>query len=489
MAAGILFAMSQATSRALVFFTSAAVLVLEILAQRLLAPYLGISLEVITGVIGVILAGIAVGAWAGGRLADRIDPARLLGPILVLGGLTGLAAPLVVDLIGPAVGTTNPVSIVFLTTLGFFAPAAVLSAVPPVVVKLRLATLAETGTVVGSYSAIGTAGGIFGTFATGFFLIAAFPTRPIVIAVGGLLILVGVTIWHASIPARLGASVVGGALVTALALFGGPCDYETTYSCADVVVDPNRPTGRTLILDQVSNSYVDLADPTHLEFRYARVIEDVIDATFPDGAIDAVSVGGGGFTFDSYLKATRPGSRNMTLEIDRLLIDIGHLELGLAEDAQVVIDDARRSLDEVPEGWADLIIGDAFSGLSVPWHLTTVEFIEEIASRLRTGGIYTMNVIDYGDLDFVRSELASLREVFDHVAVFAPATYLAGEAGGNFVLVASSTAIPVEDISAGIAARGGSEAAAAGETLTNFIGEARPLTDDYAPVDQMIDRP
>src|SRR5688572_6027007 len=195
--------MSQLASRALVFFTSAAVLVLEILAQRLLAPYLGISLEVITGVIGVILAGIAVGAWAGGRLADRIDPARLLGPILVLGGLTGLAAPLVVDLIGPAVGTTNPVSIVFLTTLGFFAPAAVLSAVPPVVVKLRLATLAETGTVVGSYSAIGTAGGIFGTFATGFFLIAAFPTRPIVIAVGVLLILVGVTIWHASIPARL----------------------------------------------------------------------------------------------------------------------------------------------------------------------------------------------------------------------------------------------------------------------------------------------
>lgn len=481
--------MSQATARLLVFFTSAAVLVLEILAQRLLAPYLGISLEVVTGVIGVILAGIAVGAWAGGYLADRTDPARLLGPILVLGGLTGLASPLLVDLLGPAVSNTGPVSILILTTFGFFAPAAILSAVPPVIVKLRLATLAETGTVVGSYSAIGTAGGIFGTFVTGFVLIAAFPTRPIVIAVGGLLILAGIVLWRMPAPSRLGASAAGGALILGLLVFGGPCDYETTYSCADVVVDPARPTGRTLILDQVSNSYVDLADPTHLEFRYARVMEDVIDATLPEGAVNAVSVGGGGFTFDSYLKAVRPGSRNITLEIDRLLIEIGHRELGLAEDAEVIVDDARRSLDQIPAGWADLIIGDAFSGLSVPWHLTTVEFVGQIESRLDPGGIYTMNVIDYGDLDFVRSELATLQSVFPHVAVFAPPAYLVGEAGGNFVLVASNRPIPVDDITARTAARGGAEVAAAGERLAAFIGDARILTDDFAPVDQMIDRP
>ncbi|MFP3913687.1 MAG: fused MFS/spermidine synthase [Actinomycetota bacterium] len=479
--------MSQLTARLLVFFTSAAVLVLEILAQRLLAPYLGVSLEVVTGVIGVILAGIALGAWAGGYTADRTDPSRLLGPILVVGGLTALAAPLVVDALGPAVPTTSPVSIVILTILGFFAPAAVLSAVPPVVVKLRLATLEETGTVVGSYSAVGTAGGIFGTFITGFVLIAAFPTRPIVIAVGAALVLAGVTLWRRYAGTGLfNVAALGIVFAGGLVVFGGPCQYETTYHCADVVTDPDRPTGRTLYLDQVANSYVDLDDPTHLEFRYARVMADVIEESLPGGPLKVVSIGGGGFTFNSYLAAVRPGTEHLTLEIDHLLVDIGHEHLGLDEHARVVIDDARRSLLEVDEDWADLVIGDAFSGLSVPWHLTTREFVGDIARRLAPGGIYTMNVIDYGDLDFVRSEMATLTAEFEHTSVFAPPAYLSGEAGGNFVLVASDSPLPLKEIEDAIATRGGAEVAASPE---EFVGGARPLTDDFAPVDQMIDRP
>ncbi|HLU30956.1 MAG TPA: fused MFS/spermidine synthase, partial [Acidimicrobiia bacterium] len=259
--------------------------------------------------------------------------------------------------------------------------------------------------------------------------------------------------------------------------------------CAEVVADPARPGGRTLVLDRVSNSYVDLNDPTHLEFRYARVMNDVIDQTLPGGALDVISIGGGGFTFHAFLAATRPGTDHVTLEIDRVLIDIGHRDLGLDPEADIVVDDARRSLVELAPESADLVIGDAFSGLSVPWHLTTVEFVEEVSRRLRADGLYTMNVIDYGDLDFVRAETATLARVFDHVAVFAPPRYLGGDAGGNFVLAASHAPLPVEGIEVAIAARGGTEIAATGEALDRFIGPARALSDDFAPVDQMIDRP
>jgi spermidine synthase len=480
--------MTRLTARLLVFFTSAAVLVLEILAQRLLAPYLGVSLEVFTGVIGVILAGISVGAWAGGRAADHGDPARLVGPLLVGGGITALASPLIVDLIGPAATGIGPVSIVVITTFGFFAPAAVLSAISPVVVKLRLASLTETGSVVGSYSAVGTAGAIFGTFVTGFVLIAAFPTRPIVAVVGIALIVAGTFHWRRR-PAGPNAIGAGVLLVAGLFVFNGPCQYETTYHCAEVVVDQTRRSGRTLLLDRVSNSYVDLADPTHLEFRYAKVMADLIAHVLPSGALDVVSIGGGGFTFNGYLAAVRPGTRHLTLEIDRLLVDIGHDELGLDPAAVVVIDDARRSVREVPAGSADLVIGDAFSGLSVPWHLTTVEFVRLVGERLAPEGIYTLNVIDYGDLDFVRSETATLRDVFEHVAVLAPPDYLAGEAGGNFVLVGSDTNFDIERVAEAIATRGGLEVGLTGDGLTRFIDGARPLVDDFAPVDQMIDRP
>ena len=330
-------------ARLLVFTTSAAVLVLEILAGRLLAPYLGVSLEVFTGIIGVVLAGISIGAWLGGRAADRREPSSLLGPLLVGGGLAALAAPLIIDFVGP-IARGGPVSIVALTAVGFFLPAAMLSAVPPVVVKARLASLDETGSVVGSYSAIGTAGAIFGTFATGFILIAAFPTRPIMLGLGIVLVLGGALLWGGRRLARVAVVLVAIGLGAAMAVGDGPCDYETTYHCAIVQADPARPTGRLLILDQGHNSYVDLEDPTHLEFRYLEAMSDVVDAEAPQGPIDVVSIGGGGFTFPRYLAATRPGTSHLVLEIDRELLDIGRRDLGFEDEAEVVIDDARRSL-------------------------------------------------------------------------------------------------------------------------------------------------
>lgn len=480
--------LNQVLARSLVFFTSAAVLVIEILAARLLAPYLGVSLEVFTGIIGVILAGISLGAWLGGRAADRADPHRLPGPLLVVGGLFALASPLIIDGIGPTLNI-NAVSIVFAAAIGFFIPAAVLSAVPPVIVKIQLASLDETGRVVGSYSAIGTAGAILGTFVTGFVLIAAFPTRPMVVALGVLLALAGLIIWSTRSSWTLLSVAATGLLVFGLLGFDGPCQYETAYHCAIVEVDEDRPTGRTLLLDRLRNSYVDLADPTHLEFRYIQLMVDIIESETPPGGIEMVSIGGGGFTLPGYVEETRPDSENVVLEIDAKLVEIGRDELALTDDIEVVIDDARISLRDVPTDSADVVIGDAYSGASVPWHLTTIEYTTEIDRVLSLEGVYALNVIDYGDLEFVRSEAATLLEVFPAVALFAPPSYLAGEAGGNFILVASPGDVDLSGIQSMIRMRLGSEIGLEGGALVEFIDGAGVLTDDYAPVDQILGRP
>ncbi len=479
--------MSRLLARGLVFFTSAAVLVIEILAARLLAPYLGVSLEVFTGIIGVILAGISLGAWLGGRYADRTDPSRLPGPLLVAGGLAALASPLIIDLIGPSL-SADAVSVVLAATLGFFAPAALLSAVPPVIVKIQLGSLEDTGSVVGSYSAIGTAGAILGTFATGFILIAAFPTRPIVIVLGSLLTLAGVILWSTRAMWAVTAVATAFLLSSGLLAFDGPCEYETTYSCAIVAEDEARPSGRTLILDRVRNSYVDLDDPSYLEFRYIKLIVDVIETTAPDGPLDVVSIGGGGFTMPGYIEYTRPGSANTVLEIDSKLVEIGREELALSDDVDVVVADARVSLRDMPTASADVVIGDAYSGASVPWHLTTIEHTAEVARVMGPEAVYIMNVIDYDQLEFVRSEALTLKQVFDHVALFAPDSYLEGEAGGNFILVASSSQIDMKAIQDTIRTRGGSESGITDRDLMEFIGNADVLVDDFAPVDQMLGR-
>ena len=478
--------MRPGLARALVFLTSASVLVIEILAARLVAPYLGVSLEVFTGIIGVILAGISLGAWLGGRAADRGEPRRLPGPLLVAGGMAALASPLIIDTLGPRL-TADAGSIVFAATAGFFLPAALLSAVPPVIVKIQLDSLDETGRVVGAYSAIGTAGAILGTFATGFFLVASFPTRPIVAVLGVGLAVVGLVIWASRRAWTLPALALIAILAAVLIGVDGPCQQETAYHCAVVEVDEARPTGRTLLLDRLRNSYVDVEDPTYLEFRYIKLMADVIEAHAAEGALNVVSIGGGGFTLPGYVQATRPESQNTVLEIDDELVEIGREQLALNDDVEVAVDDARISLRDIPLDSADFVIGDAYSGASVPWHLTTVEFTEQIEDILAPGGVYSMNVIDYGNLVFARSEAATLREVFSEVALFAPPDYLNGSgAGGNFIFVASDDSIDLEGVATAIQDRGGIEIGIEGERLTEFIGDARALTDDYAPVDQML---
>jgi spermidine synthase len=200
-----------------------------------------------------------------------------------------------------------------------------------------------------------------------------------------------------------------------------------------------------------------------------------------------VSIGGGGFTLPGYVQATRPESRNTVLEIDDELVEIGREQLALRAAVEVVVDDARISLRDVPLDSADVVIGDAYSGASVPWHLTTIEFTEQIEDILVPGGVYSMNVIDYGNLVFVRSEAATLVEVFPEVALFAPPDYLNGSgAGGNYIFVASDGPIDMQGVTAAIRDRGGIEIGIEGERLIEFIGDAGSLTDDYAPVDQML---
>jgi MFS family permease len=485
--------MRPSAAGALVFFVSATVLVLEIVAARLLAPYVGVTLETYTGIIGVVLAGIAVGNWLGGRLADRIDPRMILGPVVATGGAFAVASPVIVSTFGATLPGRGPLTIVVLATLGFFAPAVVLSAVGPTIVKLQLADLHETGEVVGRYAALGTAGAIVGTFAAGFLLIRALPSRTIVLGVGLVLVVVGMLLWW-RLPERRprrAAPVIAFALFAAAVSAAYPqvCDHESPYFCASVVEDPERPSGRTLVMDTLPHSYVDLDDATFIGLGYVRVLADVLDAAGPAGEpLDVVHIGGGGFTLPRYLDETRPGSRNVVLELDPSLVRFAAERFGFDPDERfdVLTGDARLTIRDLPETSFDVAVGDAFGGLAVPWHLTTHEFLQDVAATLRDGGVYAMNLIDHPPLDFLRAELATLREVFAHVAVLAPSERLSGDRGGNYILVASNAAIDVDALLDGAHAADDGIAALIGDDVDALIGDARPLTDGFAPVDQLL---
>ena len=475
----------------LVLLTSAAVLVLEILVSRLVAPYVGLTLETYTAAIGVALAAIAAGSAAGGRLADVVDPRRWIGLAVAVGGALVLVARPTVFLVGDVFRGTGPVGTVVLVLVAVAPAALVLSLVPPGVVKLRLRTLDETGATVGRLSALGTLGALAGTFLTGFVLLSTFATSSLLLLTGAVLVVTGIAVAlvlpRLRVPTTPLIAVVAAAALSAtwLVASDGPCEYETRYYCAAVVVDPERPSGRTLLLDGLRHSYVDLDDPTHLEFRYTQRIADVL-AEQPAGSLDVLHLGLGGGSLPRWLDAVRPGSRSTVLEVDPEIPDIDRARLGLDDvaDLRVVVGDARTSIADLPSDAYDVVVGDAFGSLAVPWHLTTAEMVAQVRRVLRPGGVYALNVIDFPPLAFVRAETATLLAAFDDVAVLAPPATVAGEKGGNVVLVASDRPIDVGALAERAAVRG--EPGAVSGRAEQFAGDAQVLTDDDAPVDQLL---
>lgn len=489
--------LSPFVAAVLAFVAAASVLVLEIAAGRLLAPYVGVSLTTYTGIIGAILAGIALGAWLGGRAADALGPLPLIGPAFILGGSSAVAAVPIVGAIGGAGFGDGLGAIVLLAATGFVLPAAILSAIAPMLVRGTLTDVASSGSIVGRLSAIGTVGAITGTFLTGFVLLGLFPTRVLIVSVGLGLVVVGavLTAWFRQRgPGSMLVLVIVLFLASGSALAApSPCIAESAYYCIAIRTDPARPDIRVLVLDDLTHAAVDLRDPTNLEFGYLRRFADATSRLRAERGppIDVLHIGGGGFTFPRYLDANHADARQVVLELDPRILEIATTELGYApsDRIEVRLGDARQTIRALPSDSYDLVFGDAFGGLAVPWHLTTTGFLDEVARVLRPGGAYVANLIDYPPLAFFRAEAATAATRFPYVSVISSRRTIDGLTGGNLVLVAAESPLDVAAVEAAIAAWGESEPTAVladPVEVHAFMGSAQILTDDFAPVDQLL---
>jgi spermidine synthase len=257
-------------------------------------------------------------------------------------------------------------------------------------------------------------------------------------------------------------------------------DLQTTHSIARIEEDPSRPSGRLLWVAGIECSYVDLADPTHLEFSYVRRFGDLADLRWPARApLDVVHIGGGGVTLPRYLAATRPRSRQVVYEKDQGLVDLARRYLGLKTSPQlrVRVGDARERMAERPDGSADLVVGDAFDGVAVPAHLATMEFGAEVARVLRPDGVYALNIIDCPPLRVSRTAAATLLASWEHVALLTATEMLAEKDAGNVVLLASAAPLPLTAL-AKAASRGAlPDILLRREAVASFAGKARPLVD------------
>ncbi|MET9508337.1 fused MFS/spermidine synthase [Streptomyces flavidovirens] len=259
-----------------------------------------------------------------------------------------------------------------------------------------------------------------------------------------------------------------------------PVTRDVDWGTAKLMLDVDRPRAWLLTVDGAPQSYVDLDEPTHLEFEYARRLAHVVDCAAEEGApLDVLHLGGGGLSLPRYTAATRPGSHQDVVEADRGLLALvtEHLPLPDGSGVRVHGADAREWLENAPAASADVIVADVFGGSRVPAHLTSVEYARLAGRVLRPGGIYAANLADGAPFAFLRSQLANFAAVFAEIALIAEPGVLRGRRFGNAVLVASHAPIDTAALARRTAADVFPARVESGPSLARFTAGATVVRD------------
>jgi len=263
-----------------------------------------------------------------------------------------------------------------------------------------------------------------------------------------------------------------------------PGRFAVASGEAELLRDLNRPAGWVLSVEGVLQSYVDLDDPTYLDFEYMQSMGDVVDCLAEPGRpLDMVHVGGGACTLPRYVAATRPGSRQLVFEPDGALVEFvrERLELRSVPRLRVRVTDGRGGVATLRDGYTDVIVVDAFDGAAVPVDLVTEEFAKDAARALRPGGVWLLNIADGPGLRFVRRVVATALAVFAEVAVLADPGVLRGRRFGNLVLVGSvagpGAELPTGPLVRRAAGRVPQVRFMYGDDVRRFTGGATPLHD------------
>ncbi|MDI6908220.1 fused MFS/spermidine synthase [Nocardioides sp.] len=251
------------------------------------------------------------------------------------------------------------------------------------------------------------------------------------------------------------------------------------------IVPGDRPATFVLRLSGRSQSHVDLDDPTRLAFDYVRRIADVVDAAAPPGApVRVVHVGGAAMTLPRYVAATRPGSAQVVLEPATEVTELVRRELPLPRRSGIKVRgvDGRRGVAELRDGYAELVLLDAFSDGRVPAELVTVEFFEDVARALDGGGLLVLNLTDRAPFGWTRRVVAGLRQVFGSVALGVEPATLRARRLGNLVVVASRGSVPADALAARAASAAAPYRVLDGRQVSDGFGGGTAFTDaDSAP--------
>ena len=505
---------------ATVFVSSFCIMVLELVASRLIARYLGSSLYTWTAVIGVILAGITIGNYLGGRIADKFPTRKVIAILFAICSVVCVVTVILNNIVGRWIWLWYfnwPLRVFSHVSLVFLLPSILLGTISPVVAKMALDRGLPTGRTIGDIYAWGAAGSIAGTFAAGYWLIATMGTVAIIWTIGVVLLLMSILYWArlwvlyiwaiifialmtmAMIPAEWAKSTA-----LSINLRGQPDPsilYEDESRYFHIVVKraPDNPNRRSFYQDKLKHCEILMDDILDLQYFYTEIYAVVTEGLSRSKEnLCVMAIGGGGYVFPRYIEKVWPGSRIDVVEIDPAVTKAAMHAFGLQKDTTIntINMDARNYVDklleqkhsgeEIPQ--YDFIYGDAFNDFSVPFQLVTRQFNEKLSAILSNDGVYIINVVDIFDSGlFVGSAINTLEKTFPYVYVVTKDEN--HSVRNTFVIIAAKHKLDLKNIIS--QSKKGSELKLwylDASDISKLGQKSRQLvlTDDYCPVENLL---
>ena len=469
---------------------------LEILSSRILAPHFGNSVYVWGSIISVFLAALSVGYLWGGRLADRHPSIAALGRLIALAAsfqalLLWIGSPLA-SWLGGVTGAT-PAGTLLATTV-LFGPASILLAtVSPYAVRLAIHDLGSVGNTAGRLYALSTLGSLAGTLGCTFVLIPFLELRQIVSLLALVTAVTALFALAGAFRSERAASALAALLVIAClppmvskVRLQGDIIYERVTPYQTLVIHERGPV-RVLEGDRIRQAAVETAtgEPALPYPRWSSL------AFVLNPRIERMLVLGlGGGSAAGYLQRRVPNLRIDSVDVDPVVPEVAkrYLRFAPRPGDRVIIADARGFLRGSDERW-DLIFSDTYIGLSVPFHLTTVQFLDEVKGHLTPDGVFMLNLAaGLGD-PFSQAMYNTVRDRFQSAYLFRV------RGAANVVVLATGRPL-VSPQQLAAQARALDARFRFAPTLTEIVGtrfqgefvsrDTPLLSDEYAPVDRLI---
>ena len=477
-----------------VFLSGALTMMLELIAARVLSPYVGSSNLIWTTIIGIMLTSMSIGYWFGGKMADKNkeNDIKILSNYLLISAIATSIIPILevvfIDVLSQLSSNLILVAIIC-ATVTFGIPSFLLATVSPIAVKIKNNNMDHIGATSGKISSLSTIGSIFGTFFAGFILIPNLGVRNIILGCSILLWILSVYLFNKKDKKYYILMIVELLIIIGLNILGGYLfqvrnpeitrDVDSEYSRIWVTnLDVGETTYKTLQVDTGLESYIN-QETGEMGATYLYYYD--LFEYYNKEANDALMIGGAAYTYPMHYLKKYENKTIDVVEIDEKMTQIAEEEFGLDKNNPnlgLITQDGRSYLNYNEKKY-DTVFIDAFKGLNAPFELTTYKAMQKVYNSLDENGTVITNIIsaiEGDDADFIKYEYSTYKAIFDDVKVFQVNPNHSDDEEQNLILV-------------GIKGNGNintDKEEEYGELLSNeikdFTSDKPIITDDYAPI-------